>query len=242
MASPADDARALALVVSCEHAGRTVPRRFARLFAGQGGELASHRGWDPGALELAREMATAFATPLHACATTRLLVEVNRSPHHPHLFSHISRFLPQEERERVLAEIYHPYREAVAAEIEAHLTSGRDVLHVLVHSFTPIMDGADRRTDLALLYDPARPREKALADAWLAAIATRAPVLRLRRNYPYKGTADGLEVAFRRRFPPERYLGITLEACQAFPLGAAGPWRALRSTVIEALAECLGRE
>ena len=40
-------------MLTCEHGGNRVPRRLSRAFAPIRGMLATHRGWDPGALELA---------------------------------------------------------------------------------------------------------------------------------------------------------------------------------------------
>ena len=48
------------LVVTCEHAGNVVPERYRPLFVGHEHLLPTHRGWDPGALLLAREMAERF--------------------------------------------------------------------------------------------------------------------------------------------------------------------------------------
>ena len=62
------------LLVTCEHGGNRVPKRYRRLFAGWESVLASHRGYDPGALTLARELARAFDAPLVASTVTRLLV------------------------------------------------------------------------------------------------------------------------------------------------------------------------
>ena len=45
------------LLVTCEHGGNRVPKEYRRLFAGWEPVLASHRGYDPGALTLARELA-----------------------------------------------------------------------------------------------------------------------------------------------------------------------------------------
>ncbi len=97
------------------------------------------------------------------------------------------------------------------------------VLHVAVHSFTPALDGQERSMDLGLLYDPARPREASLAVAWKAVLARQAPHLRVRRNAPYRGAADGLTTSLRRVLGPG-YLGFELEANQRlFPDPHAAP-------------------
>jgi hypothetical protein len=86
-------------------------------------------------------------------------------------------------------------------------------------------------------YDPRRPAESALAGHWLAAFARRAPGLRLRRNYPYRGRGDGLAALLRKRFPNAAYAGIELEVNQSFVAQGGAPWARLRSDLIDALAD-----
>jgi hypothetical protein len=43
----------------------------------------------------------------------------------------------------------------------------------------------------------------------------RIPELRIRCNYPYRGTADGLVRSLRHRFSYQDYLGLELEVNQA---------------------------
>ena len=160
------------LVLSCEHGGPRVPPGFAYLFDNPTARrlLATHRGWDPGALAVARALAGALDAPLHAAQVTRLLVDLNRSPHHRDLFSVYSRRLDPASRERVLAQHYRPYRDALQAHIHGAIRGGRRVLHVSVHSFTPVLHGEPRRADIGLLYDPGRRRETELAQGWHAAL------------------------------------------------------------------------
>jgi predicted N-formylglutamate amidohydrolase len=225
------------LIVTCEHGGHEVPPAFAPLFRDHRSLLNSHRGWDPGALELARNLARAFGAPCFASTTTRLLVDLNRSVGHRELFSEITRPLARAVRQEILALHYRPYRDAVEGEVARHIAAGRSVLHVASHSFTPVLDETVRRADVACLYDPRRPAESALVGRWLAAFARRAPGLRLRRNYPYQGRSDGLAALLRKRFPDAAYAGIELEVNQSFVAQGGAPLVRLRSDLIDALAE-----
>lgn len=230
------------LVVSCEHGGCAVPAPFAALFAGHAALVDSHRGWDRGALELARELAGAFGAPLHASTTTRLLVDLNRSIGHPRLFSELSRGLPRAARQTIVAEHYRPHRDAVEGEIAGRIEAGRPVLHIASHSFTPVLDGEVRTADVGFLYDPRRPGESAWAQRWLAALARRAPALRLRRNYPYRGRGDGLTALLRRRFGPADYTGLEVEVNQRFVAAGGAAWERLRADLVGSLAEALPLE
>lgn len=232
-------ARRNQLIISCEHGGRDVPRAYAALFSGREALLDSHRGWDPGALELARQMAGVFRVPLHAAATTRLLVDLNRSIGHRQLFSEITRALPPERRQDIVDRYYRPHRQAVEAEIERFISAGRPVIHVAAHSFTPALDDVPRHADVAWLYDPGRPCEVRFARAWMRSLAQISPELRLRRNYPYRGRDDGLTAALRKRHPDPAYAGIELEINQRFVERGGAAWDRLKTQLVESLKSVL---
>ena len=61
----------------------------------------------------------------------------------------------------------------------------------------------------------------------------------MRRNYPYKGYADGLTTYLRTRYPDPRYRGVELEVNQKHPLGDPARWRALRKQLVASLAAAL---
>ena len=230
------------LVVSCEHGGNEVPPAYAALFAADAALLDSHRGWDPGALQLARQIAGAFGAPLYASTTTRLLIDLNRSQGHRQLFSEVTRGLTRAQRLAINAQHYRPHRDAVEGDIARRIAGGQRVIHVASHSFTPVLDGVVRQADVAWLYDPRRAAEAALSRFWMAACAQRAPGLRLRRNYPYQGRGDGLTALLRKAFADEVYVGIELEVNQRFVAQGGAPWDALRADLVESLAVVLAAE
>ena len=207
-------ARRSLVVVTCEHGGNRIPAPYQPLFARAGALLATHRGYDAGALHMARALASAFDTPLFTSTVTRLLVDLNRSIGHRNLHSDATRHLPLAARERILAQYYLPYRQQVETRVARAIASGMRVVHISSHSFTPVLDGTVRKADVGLLYDPARAGELALGKSWSAALGRRIAPMRVRRNYPYHGWNDGLTSHLRRRFAPTRYVGIELEINQ----------------------------
>ena len=221
----------------CEHGGNLVPARYRGLFRGERRVLASHRGWDPGALVLARELAREHGVELHAVTVTRLLADANRSLGHPRQFSEFSRRLAAGERERILARYWRPHRRAVARAARAG-TRARPSVHLAIHSFTPVFEGRVRSVDVGVLYDPAHAGERRFADLFIAALGAARPELRVRRNRPYRGTGDGLTTELRGELGA-RYVGIELEVSQSFPRGSAGRWRKLRRDLRAALATAL---
>lgn len=228
------------LLISCEHAGNAVPPDLAPLFAGARELLDSHRGFDLGALATARAFATATGAPLLATTVSRLVVDCNRSPGHPGLFSAITKPLPPDARRAILDAHYHPHRETVTRAVAAGIEAGATVLHLACHSFVPCLDGVVRRCDIGFLYDPGRSAEKALCRAWKDALAPLVPGLVLRCNAPYKGVSDGLTTSLRRRFG-ERYLGVELEVNQRFALDGPAALADVTGRLVAALVRVLPR-
>ena len=148
------------MILSCEHGGHRIPSPWRQSLQVPGRVLESHRGWDLGALRMARYLKRQLPGPLVANEVSRLLVDFNRSPHHRELFSTYSRILSPEERRRVLSRYYLPYRKSITDFITATHRKGLRVLHVSIHSFTPVLRGEKRRADLGFLYDPSRPGER----------------------------------------------------------------------------------
>jgi len=186
---------------------------------------------------MARTLADAFGAPLAASTVSRLLVDLNRSTGHPQLFSATTRRLPTAVREQIVARHYRPHRARVEALVADAVARGERVIHIASHSFTPTLDGVERIADVGLLYDPRRPGERDWCQRWQAALASFAPGLRVRRNYPYAGKADGLTSYLRRRYPPDAYVGIELEINQAFVIAERRRWATLQMVLIDSLRE-----
>lgn len=205
---------------SCEHGGCEVPDEYRSVYRDAREVLDSHRGWDAGALEVFRAISPGLAEAAFAATTTRLLIDLNRSLHHPRVFSEFTRPLPRAARDEIVARWWRPWREAVAGTVAGSLEGGHLVRHISVHSFTPVLHGSVRNADIGLLYDPARARERSFCLRWQSLLQARG--WRVRRNYPYLGVADGHATALRRRFGPG-YAGIELEMNQALFPARTGP-------------------
>jgi predicted N-formylglutamate amidohydrolase len=221
------------IVISCEHASNAVPAKWRTAFRGTG-VLKTHRAWDPGAAVLAHELADALKAPAFFGEVTRLLVDLNRSDNHRKVFSE---FTPHAARNELLATYWHSYRNQVRRAIQRTLKHG-SMLHVSVHSFTPVLDGETRNADIGLLYDPARKLERDFCAAWRKQLRTALPTMRVRMNYPYRGTSDGCTTAMRKLFGP-RYAGMEIEINQSVCGGAASRWAPVRRAIIAAVARVL---
>ena len=225
-------------LVTCEHGGNRVPRELASRFHDWHDLLASHRGYDPGALATARTLARVLGAPLVASTVSRLVADLNRSPGRQFRGSPIMRVAPPTVRARANERYYAPYRAEVEHIVGDAVRAGACVVHVSAHSFTPSLDGAVRRADVGLLYDPARVAERELCARWQRALAERVPSLRVRRNYPYLGRSDGLTTYLRRRFDTGRYAGVEIEVNQRL-CGAGALPPAVRRAIALALRDAL---
>lgn len=202
-------------VFTCEHGGNDIPSEYHSLFKPHKELLNTHRGIDFGALDLWSEACKKLKPDFQISSTTsRLLVELNRSLHHPKLFSSICNSLPNNEKEEILKTYYHPYRDSVEKFIAKNI-SKHVVFHVSFHSFTPVMDGVERNADIGLLYDSALINERMFCANWREELNQINPDYRVRMNYPYLGKADGFTTYLRRKFG-RNYIGIELEVNQKF--------------------------
>ena len=226
-------------VVTCEHGGNRIPAAYADLFCGWQSRLSSHRGYDLGALVMARDLATALQAPLVVSTVSRLLVDLNRSLSSPQAWSDATRALSPTGKRAIVSRHYAPYRQRLTEIVAEAVAAGQRVIHLSAHSFTPELDGQVRNADVGLLYDPARPGEVAVAARWKAAFAEQSADLRVRRNYPYHGKNDGLTSAMRRCFAPGQYVGIEIELNQALVRAQPRSWRHFRRAVVSTLESAL---
>ena len=202
------------LFISCEHATNAVPSAYRHLFHQHEAVLQTHRGIDFGAESTARQLSQSFGCEYVAASATRLLIDCNRSLSHATCFSEFSNRLSAEEKQAVIDQYYLPYRQKVEAMIKAHIDKGYQVLHLSIHSFTPIFDGVTRNTGIGLLYDPKHHGEKEVARQWQGLLSQQTDY-RVRMNYPYRGNADGFTSYLRKQYPQTDYLGIEVEVNQA---------------------------
>ena len=225
------------VLITCEHGGNEVPRRYASLFRGHERRLETHQGYDPGALATGRLFARRLDAPFFYATTTRLLVDLNRTAGAKTRFSNITRSLPESERAEILRRHYQPHWDRIWAEVERGAKRGRTVLHIASHSFTPIWKGRKRMCDVGILFDPRREPAARLARAWQLSLQSAQPDAIVRRNYPYRGWTDAMTTEFSRRLPPSRYIGIELEANQG--LLESRRWPELQRAIVQSLADVL---
>jgi predicted N-formylglutamate amidohydrolase len=142
-----------------------------------------------------------------------LLIEANRSPDNPQLFSEYTTSLPSETKEKLIEDIYKPYRGQVQKVIEK---MSKPVLHLSIHSFTPFWHGQERKVDIGILFDPSQDLEVAFGQRLKDNLHGNLPELEIRFNEPYKGTDDGFTTWLKTKYNKNEYTGIEIEVNQKF--------------------------
>jgi len=200
-----------AIIITCEHGGNHIPSPYKSLFKDKSDLLQSHRGWESGALELAQVLANNLHCPLFSEKSSRLGIDQNRSRSSKHLFSEITGGLSWQQKNKILNRIYDPYHNAINCRLAELMKVNNPIYHFSIHSFTPVLNGETRNADLGFLYDPARNLEMKLCLQLTNSMRKEISGIRIRRNYPYKGTSDGLTTALRKKISEKIYCGVEIE-------------------------------
>jgi predicted N-formylglutamate amidohydrolase len=202
------------LIVTCEHGGNEIPDHYKFVFNNAEDVLKTHRGYDLGALSVFKHLEE-LAQYSYYSNTSRLLIELNRSLHHNHLFSEFTKPLKLEYKKDIISNYYLPYRNAVESEILKHTKENQQVVHLSIHTFTPQLNDIERSCDIGLLFDSKRPDERQLSEVLKKQLHTIHPNYNVRFNYPYLGKADGFTTYLRKQFKTN-YIGIEIEINQKF--------------------------
>ena len=227
--------------MTCEHGGNQIPENLKHILKIPDNILNSHEGLDIGALDLAKYLVKYFEScdfvsplvgadlfvrragqgeiPFFYSEISRLVIELNRSLHHPKLFSRFSKkYLSPENKINLMTDFYKPYRAQIENKISDLIKKNNLVIHLSIHSFTPVLNNKKRDLDIGLLYDPQNLLEKKFCKIWQGELEKLN--FKTRKNYPYRGNSDGLTSYLRKQFK-NNYLGIELETNQALWHGSS---------------------
>ncbi len=186
------------MILVCEHASSYIPQYFNGL--GLADDIRkSHIAWDPGALELAKCLSSAFDAPLVHSRISRLVYDCNREIGNPSAMTKKSELFevpgnmgigPDEAKARI-SQIYSPFANALEKTIKQKKSRHEslqipDPLLVTVHSFTPVYFGKKRDVEIGILHST----DRRLADEMLK-LAPMFGEIRIERNQPY-GPQDGV--------------------------------------------------
>ena len=178
---------AAVLFLTCEHAGRAIPRRLGNLGLDER-HLGRHIAWDIGAAAVARRLSETLDATLVLQRYSRLVVDCNRAPS-AHDFvvtlsedTEVPGNLDVSEDERLAreVEIFRPYHDTVRSLLDGRIANGHPVVLVSVHSCTPVFLGVSRPWHIGVLYERDRRYAGILLD-----LLGREPDLVVGDNQPY---------------------------------------------------------
>jgi predicted N-formylglutamate amidohydrolase len=173
--------------LTCDHAGRAIPRRLGRLGLLED-ETLRHIAWDIGIGAVGRQLSQLLDATVITQTYSRLVIDCNRDPNVPSSIPEISetteipgnRNLDDAARAARVETIFHPYHSAIAASLDRRAAEGRTSVLVALHSFTPVFKGVSRPWQVAVLFN----RDPRLAHA-LAELLRVEGDLFVGENEPY---------------------------------------------------------
>src|SRR5215471_2221900 len=155
-----NEAGSSAFFLTCDHAGRAIPRRLGRLGLPEH-ETARHIAWDIGIGAVGRQLSRLLDAALVLQNYSRLVIDCNRDPNVPSSIPEISettaipgnRGLGEAARAARVEAIFRPYHDTIAAGLDRRTAAGRASVLVALHSFTPVFKGVRRPWHAAVLYN-----------------------------------------------------------------------------------------
>jgi predicted N-formylglutamate amidohydrolase len=183
-------------LIICDHAANAIPPEYGMLGLPREA-LKRHIAYDVGAADLTRALAAELGAPAVLSTFSRLVIDPNRGLDDPTLVMRLSdgAIVPGNARAdareiaRRSAHFWSPYREAIAATVEAMLATGEPPAIVSIHSFTGVMRGVQRPWKIGILWDRDARIPKPLIEALLAEPDLAAG--EIGDNEPYDGALAG---------------------------------------------------
>jgi len=178
--------------LTCDHAGRAIPSALGTLGLPEG-ELERHIAWDIGAAETARRLAARLDAFLITQTYSRLVIDCNRHPGALESIANLSEHtrvpgnegLSERDIELRAREVFRPYHERIALELDARAANEHTTVLVTLHSFTPVYMGHARAMHAGVLFN----KDPRLGHAVLAGLRAEGELV-VGENEPYAATPD----------------------------------------------------
>lgn len=180
------------LLLVADHAGQAIPASLGDLGLAAG-EIDRHIGWDIGIAGVLRELSPQLDAWAIEQTYSRLVIDCNRPLASPTLMPALSdgtmiaanAGLDDDQRQARIDAIHAPYHAAIAAELDRRAACGQPAVPVLLHSFTPVMNGIARPWHCGVLYN----RDARLAMRLHAALLAEGDLV-VGDNQPYAVSDD----------------------------------------------------
>ncbi len=181
-------------VIVCDHAGKSLPRCLNMLGLPEA-ECERHIAWDIGAGAVACLLGDAVDAVVIRQNYSRLVIDCNRTPGSATSIVELSERtvvpgnigLSKPQMDARVREIFQPYHDRIARELDRRREAGLRTILIAMHSFTPVYDAVARSWHVGVLYN----RDPRLAHV-LIDLLQREPELVVGDNEPY-AMSDGTD-------------------------------------------------
>src|SRR6266436_4398393 len=158
-------------VMVADHAGKYLPRRLQMLGL-QRADCERHIAWDIGAGAVSCLIGDVLGAVVIRQNYSRLVIDCNRMPGSETSVVELSelttvpgnRGLSKVQMEARVREIFQPYHDRIAGELDRRRQAGRPTALIAVHSFTPVFKAIVRPWHVGVLYNR-DPRSRRTAPA-----------------------------------------------------------------------------
>lgn len=177
-------------LIVVDHASNVIPRSLGGLGIPET-ERQRHIAWDIGVAMVSRHVAAALDATVIQQNYSRLVIDCNRTPGSRTSILVTSELtsipgnidLNETEKSARVREIFEPYHNRIAAEIDRRLRADRAAVLIAMHSFTPDFMGVARPWHCGMLYN----RDPRFAHVLLALLNREEGIL-VGDNEPYSVT------------------------------------------------------
>jgi predicted N-formylglutamate amidohydrolase len=148
------------LLIVADHAGKHFPRRLGQLGLSKA-ECACHIAWDIGVGAVCCLIGKALNAVVVRQNYSRLVIDCNRTPGSGTSIldlselTHVPGNIGLSERQKLtrVREIFQPYHDRIATELDRRREAARPTALISVHSFTPVFKTVARLWHVGVLYN-----------------------------------------------------------------------------------------
>jgi predicted N-formylglutamate amidohydrolase len=183
-------------LILCDHASNAIPHGYGTLGLPREA-LERHIAYDIGAADVTRALAGILGAPAVLSTYSRLVIDPNRGLDDPTLVMRYSdgaivpgnAYIDAAEIGHRGTRLWAPYRQEIAATVDAMMATGEPPALISIHSFTPVMRSLTRPWKIGVLWDCDDRIPKPLIEAMLGEPDLRAD--EVGDNEPYDGALAG---------------------------------------------------
>jgi predicted N-formylglutamate amidohydrolase len=147
-------------LIVADHAGKHFPRRLEQLGVSDA-ECERHIAWDIGIGAVCRLLGQALDAVVIRQNYSRLVIDCNRTPGSETSIADLSELtavpgnigLSECDKLARVREIFQPYHDRIADELDRRRKAGRSTALISVHSFTPVYKTVTRPWHVGVLYN-----------------------------------------------------------------------------------------